>query len=318
MKRHGFLKTFISVCSGTEIFPTIASFPLIKAIGHLILLSLVCASANIAMRYHPFNVEFEKVCGELQNKFGDLSYTAAGVVPERSPEKPESIVFDDLRVDYFPALKDLAEFKPGDDCGGGIVWTPRSIILWDKTDDKAVPLIPLIVPTFVDKTSLKEAFDFYWTRMSAQSDSKSTLQTFAKLYEIPSSQPILNDSTSFRNFQSNILSVPLRVPTLYILYLASEMLVNILLISPMYILVFTMFSSLLGKSDMLGLSFRKLFVIGLYTGVPGTVIAALYTILQLPYLDFQSVFLIAYLVYSFPVFNRLRREFVKENSGDHS
>ena len=99
MKQHGFLKTFISVCSGTEIFPKLSGISLFRAIGHLILLALICASANIAMRYHPFNVEFEKLCGELQNKFGGLNYTTEGIVPEREPKTKNTLIVDDLRVD---------------------------------------------------------------------------------------------------------------------------------------------------------------------------------------------------------------------------
>ena len=312
MGKKGFLKTFISVCSGTAVFPELAEFSLFKAIGHLFILAAICASANVAMRYHPFNVEFENACGELQERFGKIEYTETGIVPAKLAENSSTLLLNDVRVDYLPSINKLNEFKPDGDFDFGILWTPRSILLWTQIGDKQVPVLPLIVPEMIDNSTLNERFSFYWDRMKDQSESESTLRSFAKMYEIPTTQKIQNDSNLFRDFKSNLLQIPLRLPILYVFYLASEILVNILLVSPLYILVFTMFSATLGKSEMLGLKFSKLFIIGIYTGVPGTVIATLYTILKLPYLDFQSVFLIAYLVYSFPVFARLRRECLKK------
>ena len=311
MGNKGFVKTFIGVCSGTEIFPELAEFPLLKAIGHLILLALVCAAANIATRYHPFNVEFEKACVALQNKFGGLRYTSKGVVPEKEPDKPATLAFDDFRVDYFPNQKDLNHFKPDDDCDGGFVWTPRSIIYWRLIANEPTPLLPLLVPTTLKGDSLTDQTTFFWDSLR-NSPNDSSLKHFAKLYQVPKSQPITNDSSYFRDFRSNIFAgVPLKLPILYILLLGAEILINALLISPLYILVFTLFSSTLGKSEMLGMKFSQLFVVGLYTGMPGTVIATLYTLLELPYLDYQSVFLMAYVIYSFPVFSRLRMERLK-------
>ena len=314
MKKKGFLKTFISVCSGTAVFPELAEFPLFKAIGHLLLLAVICAAANVAMRYHPFNVGYEQACAELQEKFGGVEYTKTGIVPEKLAENGGALLMDDIRVDYIPSIKELDEFTPDGDCDFGVLWTPRSIFLWSRIGDKPVPILPLVVPVVVDSSSLSDRIAFYWDRMKDQSESGSTLRFFAEMYEIPATQIIKNDSNQFRDFKSNLLEVPLRLPFLYVFYLVSEILVNILLVSPLYILVFTMFSATLGKSEMLGLKFSKLFIVGIYTGVPGTVIATLYTILKLPYLDFQSVFLIAYLVYSFPVFARLRQERVKKGS----
>lgn len=312
--KSGFLKTFISVCSGTSVFPKLVGYPLFKAIWHLVLLAVICASANIAMRYHPFNVEFEKACADLQKRFGGVEYTSVGIVPEKLATKSGALMLEDLRVDYMPSLKKLDDFKPDGDFDYGIVWTPRSIFLWARVGDKPVPVLPLIVPELVDSSTLNDRLAFYWNRMQDQSESDSSLRSFAEMYEIPSTQTIKNDSDLFRDFKSNLMQVPLRLPTLYIFYLASEMLVNILIVSPLYILIFTMFSATLGKSEMLGLKFPQLLIIGIYTGMPGTVIATLYTILNLPYLDFQSVFLIAYLVYSFPVFGRMRLNRMKKNS----
>jgi len=315
VKKTGFLKTFISVCSGTEIFPELSKFSLFKMIGHLVVLAVICAFANVAIRFHPFNVEYEDACREMQNKFGGVQYNSAGIVPEKFADKRATLFLDDLRVDYIPSLKELGDFKSDGDFDFGIIWTPRSILLWTRIGDKLVPVLPLVVPTLVDSSSLKDRLSFYLNRMKDQSDTDSNLLLFATVYKIPKNQTFHNDSNLFRDFNSNLLDIPLRLPTLYIFYLATDILVNILLISPLYIFVFTIFSAFLGKSEMLGMKFSQLFIIGIYTGVPGTVIATLYTILNLPYLDFQSVFLIAYLVYSFPVFSRLRKECAKKGPG---
>ena len=142
-------------------------------------------------------------------------------------------------------------------------------------------------------------------RIKGDTDDSLSLFDMAEMYQIPTKQ-IKTKKIPFRKFETNMLSVPFRLTTVFVLFLIGQILVNCLVFSPLYILIFSMFSFFLGKSNMLSVKFSQLFVVGVYTGFPGIVIATLYTALNLPSLDFQSVFLISYLFYSFPVFGRLR------------
>jgi len=305
MKNHGFLNTFLSVCSGTTDFPEIAKYPFYRMLLHLLLLSVICGAVNVAFRYHPFNLAYEKTCAKLAAKFGEIQTSSYGMRPALNPDKHGTAYFDGFRVDYFPADNQLKTFKPGEDYLFGVAWTPLSIIAWVNLDNKAAPFLPLLIPTAADSEKINEGMSFMLNRMKGETEKTLTLFDVAQIYSL-NPAAIHASVVPFREFRTNILGIPCRIPTIYIIFLALEILINCLLISPVYILIFTLFSFFLGKSNMLPMKFSKIFIVGIYTGFPGIVIATLYTALALPYLDFQSIFLMSYLVYSFPVFARLR------------
>ena len=304
MKRYGFIATLLEVCSGTEIFPEIVNFPFLRMLRHLLLIAIFGSIINVSFRYHPFNVAFEQACSRLQQKFGAIHYSDKGMLPTISPDKHQTVYLNDLRIDFFPRQADLKKFTPDDDSILGIAWTPVSLVSWVYYDKKLSPLFPLLLPNAVND-DFNESASFLMERMQGSSEDAFSLYKVSSIYRL---QPEKNTDMTvpFREFQTNILGIPCRIPTVYIIYLMFEMVLNCLIFSPLYILIFTLFSYFLGKSNMLPLKFSELFTVGIYTGFPGFVIAIFYTALELPYFDFQTIFLIAYLFYSFPVFTRLR------------
>jgi hypothetical protein len=274
MKNHGFINTFLSVCSGTTDFPEIAKYPFYRMLLHLVILSVLCGAVNVAFRYHPFNLTYEETCAKLAAKFGEIQTSAYGMRPARNPDKHGTAYFEGFRVDYFPAENELKTFKPGEDYLFGVAWTPVSMIAWVNLENKPAPFLPLLIPTAPDSEKINEGMSFMLNKMKGDSGKTLTLYDVSKIYSI---NPELLKKTSipFREFRTNILGVPLRIPTIYIIFLMVEILVNCLLISPVYILIFTLFSFFLGKSNMLPLKFSKIFIVGIYTGFPGIVIATL-------------------------------------------
>ena len=130
MKKYGFFKTFISVCSGTAVFPEIVKFPFRRMVWHLFILAVLGGLVNVAFRYHPFNVVYEESCTKLQKKFGDIDYSEKGLRPTVNPTQQGTAYLQDFRVDYFPNVEDLKNFKPEEDPFYGIAWTPYSISIW--------------------------------------------------------------------------------------------------------------------------------------------------------------------------------------------
>jgi hypothetical protein len=311
MWNKSFVNTFISVCSGTAVFPEIVKYSFFRMLWHLILIAVIGGCVNIAFRYHPFNSVYEKSCEKLQRKFGDIKYSAEGITPAIHPEKRGTVMFEDFRVDYFPKMEDLKTFKPAEDPYFGIAWTPESAVGWVFYKKRPSPFMPLLIPSVSDSDQMDKGMSFLFKRMQGESDSILSLYDISDIYKVhPKSDQF--KQVPFREFETNILGVPQRIPTLFMFFLFGEIIMNCLIISPVYIFIFTLFSFFLGKSEMLSLKFRELFVVGIYTGFPGIVIATLYTALNLPYFDFQSVFLLSYLIYSFPVFTRLRMEKLNE------
>ncbi len=315
MKKQGFIHTLLSICSGTSIFPEIAKFSFMRMVFHLFLLAILASMVNVAFRYHPFSLGFETCCARVQKKFGDIEYSKKGIRPSINPDKTATVYYEDMRIDYFPEIEQLKDFKPRNDDLFGIAWTPVSVVSWVSFDNKVVPMAPLLYLRHdegIQSNAKKSVMDL---QRIYSIDSSQSLYEYSKIVQIDPSL-LSPDKKHARDFSINITEWSLKIPIYFLILVTEVVFLNCFLFSSFYILIFTLFSFFLGKSNMLSCKFSQLFIIGIYTGFPGIVIASLFTAVArpyfplpysgFPYLDFQSVFLISYLLYSFPVFGRLR------------
>jgi len=285
-------------------------------VWHLFIIAVLGGLINVAFRYHPFNVIYEKSCAKIQKKFGDINYSEKGLRPTVNPTERGTVYLEDFRVDYFPSIEELKDFKPDDDYNYWIIWTPKSVLYCILVEGKLMTQQSFFQPTFKEEDTKKgyEYLRFLLNNNLRISTNYLNIYESAELFQI-SKEYVLSAKMPVRNlklYYSPASSIS--IPNSYISSLFFEIFTNCLVSSPIYILIFSLFSFFLGKSNMLSLKFSQLFVVGIYTGFPGFVIATLYTGLDLPVLDFQSVFLMSYLFYSFPVFGRLRwDQMQKEN-----
>jgi hypothetical protein len=311
----GFVATTLAVCSGTAIFPALRRASFFRMLFHLLTLSLICALATVMFRLHPFTKGYRDMCAKLDKTFGGLKRSPAGMVPAKDPDQPKTVFFKTMRVDYFPNQEQAASFEPDDDFNAGILWTPTAVANWTRLSKDAYWIMPLVWPTIADNPEKFVEFsnNLRWKAV----EKKDFAKTCAALSVPPSDMMPWNDSSDFFDFKTNIMAgIWMNIPSVYGIYLFVGLLFNALLVSPLYILIFTSFSFAFGRAGTLGMKFGELFAIGIYTGFPGTIIATLYTALGLPALDYQGVYLLAYLVYSFPVFSRITREHNPENKND--
>ena len=305
-KNKGFIATTLAICSGTEVFRELRGVSFFRLAAHLIALSLLCSVANVMLRLYPFEKEYYSVCQTLEKQFGGLRRSDKGMMPATNPDKPATVFLDTFRVDYFPNNADLDKFAPGDDFNVGIVWTPNILAKWTRGPKGSFQVVPVIMPLPGDNIAALRTFMKNLMPVASRDKLAERLRAWTLP---PKAMMPWATSASFNEFKTNMLGgVWLDPPTIYGINLFAGILFNALLVSPLYILVFTAFSFVFGRSGTLGMNFKQLFVVGMYTGFPGMIIATIYTALDLPALDYQSVFLFSYLVYSFPVFSRLTRD----------
>jgi hypothetical protein len=310
----GFVSTVIAVCSGTAVFPAIRRTPLFRMLFHLGLLAVTCATIVLMLRLHPFSVGYRDMCEKLDKTFGSLKRSEKGLVPAREPEKRRSVYFKKLCVDYLPDLELVDRYKPNEDFNAGVLWTPTMLVEWTRVGKKKYIVMPLVWPPWRENPErfIEFSNELKW-RAIKEKDLPKTLKA---LTVKPENMMPWAESTSFFNFKTNIIAgVWMPVPAVYGFYVLVGMFMNALLVSPLYILVFTSFSFVFGRAGTLGMTFKELFVVGIHTGFPGMIIASLYTAFDLPALDYQGVYLLSYLIYSFPVFSRLAKELNGDSSG---
>ncbi|MBN1863691.1 MAG: hypothetical protein JW808_02195 [Victivallales bacterium] len=311
MDSKGFLTTLISVCSGTSGFPGLIKRPFWIVAWHLFVLALLCGCVNVALRLHPFMKDFENLAKILKSRFGSIEFSEAGMLPSNTKEGiPISATYGKFRVDFVPDEEKLHGYKGHADFDHGIVWTPKSLLFWMRHyDDENLSILPLLLP----EENLKMPSQMYGLFKEASSGNRSSppFYTLSQMYLVSPSENIGRAPVEFRDFKSNILMwIPLTIPQVYSVFLFASIVFSILVVSMLYILFFTSFSYMFGTRKLMKLSFLQLFACGVYTGFPGFLIATLYVALQLPFLDFQTTFLIAYFIYSFAVFSRLRNTFL--------
>ncbi len=313
-RKKGFIATTLAICSGTTIFRDLRKTSIFRMAAHLIALALLCSVANVMLGLYPFEAKYYSACQKLEKQFGGLRRSDKGMVPANTPDKPGTVFLDSFRVDYFPNDTDLDKFDPSDDFNVGIVWTPDIVARWTKISKNSFQVVPIIIPPPGENVEGLRAFMKKLTRIA----NRGKLAKSLRAWVIPPEDMMpWAESASFHEFKTNMLGgVWLDLPTIYGMNLFSGILVNALFISPLYILVFTAFSFVFGRSGTLGMNFKQLFVVGMYTGFPGMIIATIYTALDLPALDYQSVFLLSYLIYSFPVFSRLSRNVNGDGEGN--
>ena len=315
MNTTGFIRTFIAVCSGTEVFPALVKRSFFRAVWHLILLAIICGGINLALRLYPFNKAFEESCTNLSKRFGKIEYTEKGIVPSINPEKARSASSNDFLVDYLLNSEALKNYIPNKKFNRGIVWTPTTVLLWQRPADvENCIILPLLIPppwtTSVKQGNPSELLAKVLTLYKHATRSESDFNRFydySVIYALPFAKN--KKVIQFREFHTNVLFwIPMTFPVMYAIFLFLYIFMNSLIMVPVYILFFTSFSYFFGRSSMMNMKFSELYISGIYTGFPGIVIATLYTALGLPLMDFPNIFLISYFVYSFAVFNRFRKD----------
>jgi hypothetical protein len=308
MKEKGFFQTLMSVCAGTESFPVLIQQPAIKTILNIVILAFLCAIFNVSIGLYPFYKTYMATCKQLEKKFGSIEFSEVGIIPKIEPEKQNCVINDkDFRIDYIPSVSDLKKFKPKLNYQTGIVWTPKSVLFWMRLleDKEKLLIFPLLLPVseLYEPNKMRELID-----KVQNTDATPSFYTLAEIYKVSANDFAQTNSSTFFNFTSNILFwIPLNIPTIYAVFLFSSILFNILFLSMMYLLFFTLFSFFLGRGGNFGLSFSEIWKASVYTAFPGFLIATVYTSLNLPFLNFLTIFLISYFVYYFAVFSKLKQ-----------
>jgi len=313
MKNKGFFKTVFCVCSGTEGFPVLIQQPFPVTILNILLLTFFCALFNIAIGFYPFFKEYNNTVKLLERKFSKIEYSDKGIRPELNPDKPGTIINDSLfRIDYFPNNDQVKSYKPESTYPMGVFWSPQNILFWIRTTVKGDNLLvfPMLIPVrYADsRGDLIELL-----RNSTATSDTSVLEASARFYRLNCNEFKSRSLVDFSSFTSNtIMWIPMTIPVVYIVYLFSFIVINIVFISMLYLLLFAAFAYFFLKGSGMKLAFSELFKTAIYTAFPGFIIATIYTGLKLPYLDFQTIFLMSYFIYYFAVFSRLKDVFVSK------
>ena len=308
MKRN-FISLLISVCTGTKAFGEIATFSVFKSLWHLLLMSVIVSAVLVGVLTPTFKTNIKSVCNVLQREFGGIVVKENGIYPKKNPDKLHDLNYDYVDIKYYPNLPVEKDFKIKDKLNRiGFIWAPKGIAGWLKMDpDKFLVYQGLGTPTAPQWFSIVSKNEIYEYLKNTE------LRTFKNSFvclgaplegDIPLFMvfaPLHKGEISFNDFAEDIY--------MYSAVMAGiKFLMMVIFNALFYSLIFALFFSLSGRrSPGNNYTFKGAFNTAVYAGLPAIVIGALFSAAKFPWLDYQSIYLLATFVYLFVIIQKRKR-----------
>jgi hypothetical protein len=299
-----FIKILFAVCTGTDIFKKIIKFSLFKAFRHLLLVSILCSFVFVLAKSSDMKKDINSISGYLQEQFGNVVVKKTGVYPEKKPGSSRSLNYNFTQINYFPKEPSNKEFGIDDKLNSsGFVWLPNSITGWLKLDDS----------NFFVYQALTSLDSHNWFGMVSKDEISSylkncTVNDFKDLrfsFFVPMSVPLfglltLHESSSFLDYSETIYHW-----SAFGIFM--RFIITIIFNTILYSLLFATIYTISSKLALYNLKFKAFLVTAIYAGIPGIIIGTIFTIVEIPWLQYQTIYLISFIVYLMAVTQRLRK-----------
>jgi len=296
-RNMSFAAIFLSVCRGVRDFPKLMNLSPIRVVLHLFFLAFLMAMFIAGSRSIAVFRSIDVLCSKIEQQCGDFVMDKDGLRPAIEPDKAKLLYSANCSFRYFPGNDFKLDAIKKDLTNIGVIWNPGIMVMWIKLPDDKYSAIPLIYPVLKDDWG----FDELSTRISDMSPLTTTeLATYIKQKG--------NIAGPFNmNFSNNSIGAAqpaikfYSAVVIFIAYLG-QIFFQALLFIGIYSLIF----AFVGGGRIRKLKFKQIFAVGTYCAFPAIFIASFFPALHLP-LDFQTVFLFAFLIYLVVVFNYLQR-----------
>ncbi len=307
-----FIKIVFSVCSGTEIFREIIKFSTFKAIRHLIFLAVICSFAFVLVKTPEIRKEINNFTSFLDHNFGNIIVKNNGIYPEKEPNKPRNLSYDSMQISYYPEFPSNNKLNINNDLNlMGYVWLPNNIFIWKKFDKTNFLIYPALysedtarnmkIVTGMLNVIPKEDLISYIKKFNIN-EFKNLKVFFAAQFNYPlmAFLDLKKNATSFTDLSSNAFTFT--VAGIIIVFFA-----KIFLNAIIYSLLFAAIYSITNRSNQYNLKFKGFWIVAVYACFPGIIIGTIFSAANLIWLQYQTVFLVAFIVYLMAVTQKLRK-----------
>ncbi len=289
LPKKSFLWAAFGVCKGTDAFVEIAMFPTIKTAFHFILFACIASVISAGLRTSlTYAGTIGRFCAAFEGQFGHVSNSGAkGVLPSLSPETSRSMVVDNIRVDYISGEGKGPGFRPDDGISNcGLLWMPKSMVFWGRNGPK---------------------FRFFSLADLSPSRNKISTGTADQVLAYAQATPLPADLASQIPSASLITLKNALIVSAFLLSGANVFLVTVLFI-PLFALFSTFFFSASATGMIIPMRFRNILNVAIYSSFPGILIASLFHGFDIPYVEYQTMCVICFLIYFTVVLNNLQRK----------
>ncbi len=282
-----FFQIILSVCSGTEYFLQLFKVSIYKGIFHLFLLSLLCGGFIAISQTIIESKNLKNYTVLFENTFGEVNISDKGIIPSKEITTIKKIANKKFLIIHIPNNEILKDINL-DDFKGGVIWKSNLVLSWSKMTKTQVQFNPILM---YSQGNQDKALP-----MSISLSKTKFINLINKdIIEIAKIPEIFHDNYSFSYFY------------LITFFFISTFAFNafiIFMVCLVYTLMFAIFFIMPASERKM--KFPNIFVLGIYMGFPGIIIASCFPAFKLPFLEYPSVYAISFLIYSFPVIARLR------------
>ena len=275
MTPPGFWKSVAGVCSGTAVFDVLRRNSWGRVIWHFLLWSAIVSllTAFFQIRYN--SLDWERLTTSLEKAFGEnIIFSPGKIIPEKSPGQYGArlalpwggeLEYQDSVSHHVMPEMGTAAYR--------IIWNPASLTFQFSQDD--VMILDLLAPE-------ENVTELVMTQII---DGNKSEHPFSGV-KIPHQEEKVSWSMLSMNLKLHWFLTAFLVQWFWSVFLAV-----------IYPAVFVGVSRLTGAGQLRRLSIREYWKIGIYAGFPALLIAGCFPAFGLPYFSFETVFVVAMLIY---------------------
>jgi len=290
-----FFRVVKEVCLGTTIFQEIENYSLRRTFCHLLFLAFWLALAVAVCQYVGMNRFRERLEPAMTKEFGELAATPTGLRPQLKPEQSRTLaVTSRLILNYFPGSEIKTDELRTGQYEAGVIWTPGAVVCWQNKGGGSFFVWPFVVDTGA-RISIRDLFP----------SSPAGIASLVKKFYHPI---VMEPPLSFHSLLMGLLGG----------YAGAIFLISFLRIIGLVLLFNTLFTgcySMAGGATSTGMTFKKIFTIGVYAGFPALIVASIIPAFDIDLVDFNTVYLFGFLAYFLFVFSRIQRQRIQERWG---
>ena len=240
----------------------------------------------------------------LNQEFGGIDIEKNGIYPKIQRDKEHHIEYEFFQMDYFPQQSGIDKLKLNTKMySSGIIWTPSSATGWLKISNDQILLYPVL--TSLSDTTLFSIYPVnrvanYIKQAPKLTGEEPLILRLCVQGNIPVVGAFLLKSTD--NFDILIPSLVRWSSVIVIFKFFTTAVLNMLF----YGLIFALIYRFTSKNDYISYTFKNFFVIAIYASFPAMIIGTLLSLAQTQWIDYSTIFIIAFVVYLFFILNTLK------------
>ena len=289
-----FFKCLAGTCKGTRIFTELLRQTVGRTIFHLFTMVILCSFFIGILTYSSMMNKVDESIKQLSDTLGPIEISKEGIKLGGVKES-ESLLFagNMCRFNYLPSIEKVSLPDIDDDnIMWGIILCPRMILAWQKAGDDDFIIIPL--------TAFSESMKMFGARKLNRSEIipfiKDNTSLKDKLITPIGDLSWIGIGNAFKKWLPVALFIGRSIGILWQVVL--------------FVLIFSFILNISGKKPGNALlTFKERFAIGIYASFPPLIVASIFDALDLPFLSFNTIFVIGFSIYLIIVYTRLQLYF---------